>query len=120
MPVDVVARRVINGYTTEVLANSEQAEAEGWPIVRRLDGKPYHKKRPKPEAPAPTEPETVEPETTEADDEPEPEDTARADYLAGLTKPELYDIAKDLDVEGRSTLDRGELITAILEAEAAE
>lgn len=118
MPVDVVARRVINGYTTEVLANSEQAEAEGWPIVRRLDGKPYHKKRPKPEAPAPVEPETEADDAQE--DEPTPEKSARGDYLASLTKSELYDIAKDLDVDGRSTLDRGELITAILEAEAAE
>lgn len=117
MPVDAVIRKTINGQTADVLGTIAEAEAEGLEVVRRLDGKPYHKKRPKPEPPAPVEPDT---ESGDADeDEDTPENSARGDYLASLTKPALYDLAKDLDIDGRSNMGRDELIAAILEAEAA-
>lgn len=114
-PVDVIAERVINGHRTQVLANSDQAEAEGWPIVSAIGGGPFHKKRPAPQPPAPAAPATAKPKLESSD--PEPEDGARRAYLESLPKPDVYDIAADLDIAGRSSMGKPALIEAIIEAE---
>jgi hypothetical protein len=111
MTADVIAERVINGHKTQVVANSVEAEAEGWPIVRNLDGSAYHKKRPAPKAPEPVEPDPVEPEPAEA-----PDETDDRAELEAKTKADLYDLAATLDIEGRSNMDKGELVDALLKA----
>jgi DNA end-binding protein Ku len=44
-------------------------------------------------------------------------DTSKADGLDGLTKEELYDLAQELDVAGRSKMDRDELQKAVARAQ---
>lgn len=115
--VDVVVRKPINGTMATVLGNAEEAEREGWEIVSALGGKPYHKKRPAPEPIKPEAPEPVEPEpATEGDEDPE---AARRAILEAKTKADVYDIAATLDVAGRSSMDKDQLIAAVLAYEVS-
>ncbi len=60
-----------------------------------------------------------EPETTPAPEptpEPEPDpEPVEGTGLEGLTKDELYELAQDRDLSGRSTMTRDELLDALAE-----
>ena len=49
--------------------------------------------------------------------EPEDRPNAAPDNLDEMTKEDLYDIAQDKDIDGRSKMDKAELVVAVREAE---
>lgn len=105
---EVIARRNLNGHMTEVLSTHAEAEANGWEITKVLrpaaekpGPKPFHKKVEKPEAPEPVSPAEEEPAEEESYDD-------------------LYEQAQDLEIRGRSKMDRDQLAAAIAEATEEE
>lgn len=107
---EVIARRNLNGHMTEVLSTHAEAEANGWEITKVLrpaaekpGPKPFHKKVEKPEAPEPASPPPAE--------EPAEEEQSYDD---------LYEQAQDLEIRGRSKMNRDQLAAAIAEATEEE
>jgi hypothetical protein len=77
------------------LAAAEKARAEAQPII------------------------DAQAETPEPPAEPEPEPEPDDDDLSNATRDELYVLAQELDIAGRSSLTRDELEAAVREARAA-
>lgn len=90
------------GSEAHLLALVTEAKAQ-------RDGKPKPKAKPKP-APAPPPPPPSEPS--------EPVDDEAEVPYEEWTKKELYDLATDREIEGRSGLDKDELIAVLEEWDA--
>lgn len=91
-PATITAKVVINGYETQIRTTPEEAEKNGWEVVSGGAG-PAHKAR--------TAPDPVTPDSPEE-----------------LTVDELRQIASDLEIDGRSSMNKAELIAAIEAASA--
>jgi hypothetical protein len=106
---------------TEGVKQIRAALNGGEPDEEELD--PWEEDEPEEDEPEEDEPEEDEPEEDEPEedepeeDEPEEEVASTEESLSAMSKQELYARATRLNVEGRSSMSKGELVEAILEAD---
>lgn len=94
---EVIVEREVNGVKTRQLATQKEADDNGWTVVAQ------HKARPAPQPITPTAPAVVEP--------------AQPADLEAMTKADLYELAQQLDIEGRATMTKAELVAALTDAQ---
>lgn len=95
-PATHLATAVINGQTVTIRTDLATAKARGWTIIGPWGAAAFHKAR------------GVEPAA--------PAGVTGTIGLEAMSRAELYTIAQELDIAGRSTMDRDQLAAAIAEA----